>query len=124
MDADYFSMTGDYLPLLQSFGPIIIKVDDDDYQGDSRVLYKGYDDKFGVLVFGFGSCSGCDALQACDSYDDLEQLRLQLESSIKWGIVSETLEYLIGHDWDVDATYGRETAAFVSAATAYLKALI
>ena len=39
------------------------------YQGDEVVLVKK-DDKYGILIFGYGSCTGCDALQA--AWDDDE----------------------------------------------------
>lgn len=56
-----------YQPIMDSFGNIILQVDDNDYQGDSRLLYRE-DDRIGFLQFGWGSCSGCDSLQACHSY--------------------------------------------------------
>ena len=53
---------GDYSPILLSFdAEIVLAADDQDYQGDSYVLYRR-GDSFGVLIFGWGSCSGCDAL--------------------------------------------------------------
>ena len=62
-DGRFLSWKTDYTSILNQFGYIVIKVDDDDYQGDSRVLYEGYKDEVGYLQFGWGSCSGCDALQ-------------------------------------------------------------
>ena len=58
----------DYQPMLNAFGKVAIQVDDDAYQGDSRLLYDE-NGKIGVLIFGWGSCSGCDALQACGSLE-------------------------------------------------------
>lgn len=73
----------DYGPLIESIGhEVLVKVDDDDYQGDSNVLFRRADGAFGYLNFGWGSCSGCDALQACDSYEDLESLRNSLVAGI------------------------------------------
>lgn len=89
----YFYGPGDYQPLLDSFGDIAIQVSDSDYQGDTRVLYKR-GRQYGVLIFGWGSCSGCDSLQACDSYDELDQLRDGLEKDIKWRTKRETLAWL------------------------------
>lgn len=38
---------------------------------------------YGFLVFGYGSCSGCDALQACKSYEDVDYLIDGLIASMK-----------------------------------------
>jgi hypothetical protein len=89
----YFIAEGDYLPLLESMGQILVKVDDHDYSGDSRVLYKD-GDKYGILIFGWGSCSGCDALQGCDSFEEIEQLRTKLFNDIRWFAKEEVLNRL------------------------------
>jgi hypothetical protein len=81
---DYFSSPGDYLPLLKSFNyNIIIQLDDSDYQGETRILYDN-EGKIGHLQFSWGSCSGCDSLQACNSYKELDELRNQLHKDIVW----------------------------------------
>lgn len=36
----YFEAPGDYGPILASIGEILLQVDDEDYQGDSRVIYR------------------------------------------------------------------------------------
>lgn len=113
----------DYNPLLSSFGPIVLQVDDHDYQGDSRVLYKK-GDRFGVLIFGWGSCSGCDELQACDSYEDAEKLRQQLEAKIKWMTKTEALEWL-NDDWARKSEYSwhiKETRNFYELAKKFIEA--
>jgi len=76
----------DYTPMLKSFGyAIIVRVDEDDYQGDTLVLYRQKQTgAHGVLVFGWGSCSGCDALQSCGSWRAAEELRVRLYRDIKW----------------------------------------
>ena len=63
----------DYQPIVDSFGNVLIQVDDADYQGDTRVLYEK-DGKYGYLNFGWGSCSGCDALQACCNIEEIQEL--------------------------------------------------
>lgn len=78
------SMAWDYSPILDNVeGEIVLHIKDDDYQGDSFVLYKK-DDKFGYLTFGWGSCSGCDALQACNTYEEIQELMDSLYNSIQW----------------------------------------
>jgi hypothetical protein len=73
----------DYQPMVEAFGNVVVQVDDNDYQGDTRVLYDN-DGKIGFLVFGWGSCSGCDALQACGNIDEVQELCDELQDDIKW----------------------------------------
>lgn len=115
----------DYLPMLQSFGTIILKVDDEDYQGDSYVLYQD-EKKIGCLVFGWGSCSGCDALQGCETYEQLNALIAELHSAIKWfDDASQALKYLRGHDWKGDFCGCSDTRVkFVDQGIVLLQALV
>lgn len=103
---DLFSAPSDYQPLLSSLGNIVIKVDDQGYQGDSRILFEerraNGESRFGFLTFGWGSCSGCDALQGCRSYKDIDDLRDKLASDIKWLLHSEMLTFFKTHDWQGD----------------------
>lgn len=116
-DDSYFEVA-DYNLLLESFGyENILQVDDDDYQGDSRVLFRdGF--RFGYLNFGWGSCSGCDSLQACSSYEELEDLQGELHDSIKWyETAKEALNFFENHDWKGD--YGwhhKEQKEFINKA--------
>lgn len=109
----------DYDPLIHSFGEVLIKVDDGDYQGDSRVLLSK-DGRFGILIFGWGSCSGCDALQACSGISDINDLRERLLASIRWGTKDETLQHLQTHDWEGDFSNSEETRRFVLESIAFL----
>lgn len=80
---DFAGYGSDYQPMLNTFGDILVQVDDTDYQGDTRILYrKG--ERYGFLNFGWGSCSGCDALAACSSLRDVAELMMKLEGDIKW----------------------------------------
>ena len=89
-----FETISDYQPILDSFGEILVQVDDHDYQGDSRVLYSFPSGSIGILIFGWGSCSGCDALQNCTSYDEVDELIRDLYSSIRLYTTPEkALEY-------------------------------
>ena len=100
-DTSYF-FKYDYTPMLKSFGyEIVVQVDQDSYQGDSLVLYKN-EARYGFLTFGWGSCSGCDALQACSSYEEVDDLRNELYNSIVWfNSLQETLSHLRNKDWEV-----------------------
>ena len=110
----WFSVCIDYTPMLKEFAEIIVEVDDDDYQGDSRVLYRD-GQRYGYLQFGWGSCSGCDALQACSTIEQVQELMDELYQSIKWfDGKSEALKWFKEHDWEGDYSWhAYEQAEFV-----------
>ena len=57
------------------------------WQGDYVfVIREAYSEMpdFGVVVAGFGSCSYCDALQACGSQEDVDALFEQTMASVEW----------------------------------------
>lgn len=112
----------DYSPLLTSFGyEILLKVDDTGYQGDSRLLFKD-GERIGLLIFGWGSCSGCDTLKACDTLQEVDKLRTDLHNEIKWfGSKAEALEYFTKHDWEGDYSWHHgEMREFIIKATSLL----
>jgi hypothetical protein len=111
----------DYQPMLDAFGKIAIQVDDHDYQGDSRLLYDE-NGKIGFLIFGWGSCSGCDALQACDTLEEVQKLCDGLQSEIHWfDNREEALKWFLTHDWEGDYSwYADETKKFVRKCKEYL----
>lgn len=104
----------DYQPMLEEFGQIILQVDDNDYQGDSRVIYQD-EEKFGYLIFGWGSCSGCDALQACDSIEEVQTLMDSLFHQIRWfDSLPKLQEYFRSKDWKLEyAWHTEETKKFI-----------
>jgi hypothetical protein len=112
----------DYQPILEEFGEIIIQVDDDNYQGDSRLFYR-IGSGFGYLQFGWGSCSGCDGLQACNSIEDVQVLIDELKSQIHEFIdKEEALQYFENHDWEGDySSSEKEQAIFVENVLSYLR---
>lgn len=115
----------DYQPIIDHFGEVLLQVDDEDYQGDSRILYrdKNDDKKFGFLVFGWGSCGGCDALQACGSLEEIDQLILETKNDIKWSSKEELLVYLMEKDWELEFCWHREeTKKFIADAIKILSA--
>lgn len=111
--------------MLDAFGKIVIQVDDNDYQGDSRLLYDE-NGKIGLLIFGWGSCSGCDALQACNSLEEVQELCDSLQSDIKWfDDKKQALEYFKNHDWCGDYSWHQtETKEFINKCIDYLSAFI
>lgn len=112
---------GDYTPLLESWGyEICVRVDDSDYQGDSRLILRNVE-RYGYLNFGWGSCSGCDALQACSTIKEIEDLRTTLHDSIRWGTKAELLKFFNEHDWEGDYSWHHEEQkAFIEQAKAFL----
>ena len=104
----FFWGTSDYHPLIASFEfTTLLWEEQGDYSGDSRILF--YDDRideFGFLTFGWGSCSGCDALQACNSYEELTGLQRELFNKIQWFPTALEVEvYFATHDWQGDYDY-------------------
>ncbi len=90
----------DYTPIVEAIGNVLVRVDDNDYQGDSYVLY--YEDgKYGYLNFGWGSCSGCDALQGCSSLEQVQSLIDGMVGSVQWfDSKEECLSYFKNADWE------------------------
>lgn len=116
----YFS----YGDLLDSFEvQVLLNVEDNDYQGDTRVLMRD-GARYGLVVFGWGSCSGCDALEAVNGdVAETTELRDELWSSVHWeDSAAEMLAYVDGKDWSLDFSYRKETADFLAQARALLGA--
>ena len=65
-----------------------------EYQGDEiYIITKA--GMYGLSVVGFGSCSGCDALLACDTVDDLKELRRAIKDDVRWfSCLKEMREYI------------------------------
>lgn len=123
VDWKHYDNVYEYDPMLAEFGEILLQVDDNDYTGDSRVLYQD-GTRYGYLQFGWGSCSGCDALQACQSMEEVQKLMDELYASIRWFDTSaEALEFFRTHDWEGDYDWNEEEQKkFVAGAIALLTA--
>jgi hypothetical protein len=118
-DGEFPSYPSNYGALVESIGhEVLVRVDDEDYSGDSRYLLAD-GARRGYLEFGWGSCSGCDALQACDSYDAVEKLRTSLVESIRWfDDARAALIWFSVHDWEGDyASHSDKQAEFIRQAT-------
>ena len=112
----------DYQPIIDSYGEILIQVDDEDYEGDTRVLLYG-ELGYGVLIFGWGSCSGCDSLQACKSYEEIDELIKDFYHDIKWFRSLETCQtWARNRDWDLQYSWRSDrTKEFVEKLINYKK---
>lgn len=114
-ELEYFYGPYDYQPIIDAIGNVLIQVDDNDYQGDSRILYE-IDGKYGFLIFGWGSCSGCDALQACNTMGDIQQLIDSMVCDVKWfDSLQELQQYFRDKDWELEWSYHQEeTQEFIN----------
>jgi hypothetical protein len=112
----------DYTPIIKSFGEVLIQVDDDDHEGDTRILYKSKD-KYSYLIFGWGSCSGCDALQNCSTFEEIDELIERLRNNIKWfDTLEELQDYFRNKDWELEYSYYEEkTKEFIEKVLKYGK---
>lgn len=112
-----------YRELIDSFGVTVLVVDEDcDYQGDSRYLLKK-GRQFGILEFGWGSCSGCDALEACSgNVAGMTKLRDELWNKIHWERGPRALlNYIEKKDWSLE--YGN-WGEFIDEATGKLSEIL
>jgi hypothetical protein len=74
----------DYTPIINHFGWAQIVIHDRGYSGDTFVLYHAaFGSRYRILVIGWGSCSGCDALQACKTYADIDALINHLRNEMR-----------------------------------------
>jgi hypothetical protein len=125
-DDDWFCIS-DYQPILNSFGTIVCQEDEKNWQGDSFVLYHDEENnEFGYLSFGWGSCSGCDALQACRKWEDVDDLMLELQNSITWfASADDAIGFFETHDWEGEYSFNSEAKKlFLIDAMAYLNNFI
>ena len=117
----------DYGPMLKSFGEIICEQSFGSYQGDTLAIL--FDDgKYGYILFGWGSCSGCDALQACyGDMDKLNDLAKRMWDSIVWyDTPQELIGWIKSHDYEGDYLdyYGDELHEFLHKAISILESRI
>lgn len=108
-DGNGFYGPSDYTPLLESIGhEIVHREDQDDYQGDSWLIFRD-GQRWGYLEFGWGSCSGCDALQGCDTMAEIAELRMNLVNKTKWfKTAADALAWFKSHNWETDYSWCQE----------------
>lgn len=100
-----------YYMLIDSFDlDELIEVEDDDYQGSSYYLFRD-GDKYGILVFGWGSCGGCDTLDSIHDenwknptklLEEVIDFRDGLYDSITWRSRDEMILYILDKDFDLE----------------------
>ncbi len=104
---------------------ILLQTDVGDYHGDTYVLLR-HGDRLGLLVFGWGSCGGCDALQECDTLSEAHALRDKLWGEVHWEDSSaDLLTYINAKDWELDFSWHTGSLrGFLSKAVACLEGRI
>lgn len=111
-----------YDPLINYLGTVAVLVRDRDYSGDTRILYHNENGMIGILIIGWGSCSGCDALKKCETTEEIEYLINTIKNNVKWfSSAQEALSYVKNKDWiDEYSWHDTETKTFVDIITLYL----
>jgi hypothetical protein len=101
---------------------VLLRKDTGDYQGDTHALVKE-GPRYGYLQFGWGSCSGCDALEGVSSIEGATKLRDELYRGIIWhDSVADALAWFKTHDWKGDYVWhDQEARAFIQQAIAFLE---
>lgn len=117
-----FSAPSDYQPMLNELGTIAVQEEIGEYyEGDYYLLYEK-EGAYGYLCVGWGSCSGCDALQGCDSIEEMNDLALELQAKIQWfDSAAEALEWFVKHDWEGEFRYRGDAVSFVKRCKKYLE---
>lgn len=97
-----------YESLVESQGiEVLLSLYMGEYQGDILMLVRNRQGQFGILTAGYGSCSVCDALQACDGdADEYDKLAKNLCGSVIWEEPENIIDYLNNKDWE-GSYYGR-----------------
>jgi hypothetical protein len=92
-----------YDAIVAAIGNVVIEESFGSYQGDTFYLIEK-DGKLGYLSIGWGSCGGCDALEACYSNKaEVMQLAQSIESDVKWfDDKAAAVAYFKDHDWAGD----------------------
>ena len=95
-----------YGPMIESMAEeVLVRKRIGSYQGDELALLKD-NNRYGILIFGFGSCTVCDSLLSCNSYEEVNDLRQRLYNNIKWRPSKEAIiDYLEEKNWDNEYIY-------------------
>ncbi len=104
-DGSWTYFDGSYDDLVAKFGIILESHCFGSYQGDYAYLLESVNG-YGFVVVGYGSCSGCDALEACSSLEEVKELQEYLGEGIKWfPTLDEVKEYALHADQELQWYY-------------------
>jgi hypothetical protein len=97
MTYEYYSAPMSYDEIVATQGEIIKDWIIGSWQGDYVYLLKS-GDKYAFTVIGYGSCSGCDALEGCESDEEFNELKEDIVNSIVWGTKQDVLDYVTNQE--------------------------
>jgi len=104
-DCGYIQNRPSYTDLLESTGWVpVVEVQEQDYQGSIYVLVTNDAGQYGYLAISFGSCSGCDALKACNKVEELDELRGELAQQVTVFPTLSAAAEAIENDRELDVT--------------------
>ena len=82
------------------------------YDGDVLMVVRAGNGFYGYTRTGYGSCAGCDALQACETMEELKELQRQEIERITWYLTLEAVkQFVCEHDWEGDWANEEEVVA-------------
>lgn len=93
MTYEYYDPPMSYDEIIATQGEIIKDWVIGDYQGDYVYLLKN-EDRYAFTVVGYGSCSGCDALQSCENDEHFNSLKDDIVRGIVWGTKQDVYDYI------------------------------
>lgn len=92
----------DYTPIVESFGDVLVHASVGSYQGDDYALVYDSAEGYAFVEIGWGSCSGCDALQACGGLAEVAALRNDIYATLTYRSPEDLLAWMRSHDWKGD----------------------
>src|SRR3989304_7401260 len=104
---------GSYCPsweeFVESFGfEVLLCAKVGGYQGDLIVLLRE-GQRYGYLTLGYGSCGGCDMLEGCSSYRELDGLWKSALHEIHWELNKQAMyAWLSERDWEGCTSWGSQ----------------
>lgn len=93
MTYEYYSPPMHYDDIVATQGEVIKDWVIGQWQGDYVYLLKN-NDLYSIVIIGYGSCSGCDAWEACENDEEFEELKQSVLNRIVWGSKQDIIDEL------------------------------
>ena len=97
MTYEYYSPPMSYDQIVATQGEVMGQWVMGTWQGDYIYLLKN-EDKYSFYVIGYGSCSGCDALEGCENDEEFNELKEDIINRIAWGTKQEIIDHINNED--------------------------
>ncbi len=81
--SNYGSIYFEYDYVDDNLGTELVHVRDNDYQGETRILLRD-GNRYAIRIYSWGSCSGCDFMQACETYEEFLDYANNAYDSLEW----------------------------------------